>query len=113
MRELTEMEIDEVDGGFGVLGAAIGGATATAGYVVGSLMSGGNPTFGGALISGTLGAVSGFAGSVAGVAAAAGMRGAAAGAASAAGVTGVAAGAAGTLVSGSGSRELSLGDGGS
>lgn len=77
MRTLNHEEIDTVDGGFGLWGAALGAVAGAGGYAIGTLASGGTPNLGGALIAGSLGATSGFLGNAAGAFAAAGYRGAA------------------------------------
>lgn len=97
MRELNDREIDEVAAGFGFLGAAFGAAVGLASYTVNALTSDSEFHPARALLATASGAVAGFAGPVAVVAARAGRPIASAGATALGGTVAVG-GAAGSGV---------------
>jgi hypothetical protein len=97
MRELNSQEIETVGGGFGLIGAGVGAAIGGGSYVAGALWAQQSINPGAFMMSTALGAVSGFTGGAAGIAASAGRTGAAAGLYSASVISGIGSGSVAPL----------------
>lgn len=100
MRELNTKELEQVGGGMGLVGAGVGAAMGAGGYTLSSFATGASFNPGAMVMSAGLGAVSGFTGNVAGVAAAAGRPIAAGGLYTASVTAGIGTAGIGPLTSG-------------
>lgn len=100
MRDLTTKEMESVSGGIGLVGAGVGAAIGAGGYTLGSFATGASFNPGAMIMSAGLGAVSGFTGNVAGIAAAAGRPVAAGGLYTASATAGIGTAGIGPLTSG-------------